>query len=385
MKAYKSVTQVYERSAEIHQLAETFRLMLNECIRIGLEENKTSLKSLSVVCYPKLKDYRINSYFKLSAISRASGILKNHRKLSRKHEVKRPCCTRPVLTTGYRVSVRDVVLKLPGKIAIPLNPHTLQVLSQEGLEVCSVTLGATKLSVSVRKEAEMLECTGMLGIDRNLENLTLADSEGNLIRYDLRRATETRAKCRQTKKRFVRSDIRIRRLIFSKYGALERNRTQWILHNISSSVVNHAKENKLAIAMEDINGIRKLYGRGNGQNREYRFKMNSWSYYEMQRQIVYKANWEGIPVYHVNPRGTSGKCSKCGDRMIPEESRNLSCSSCGLRVDRDVNAARNVLRAGLRFGPKGPASEAMVRERVSKGTPIPKVDASQLAPQHLRS
>jgi putative transposase len=88
--------------------------------------------------------------------------------------------------------------------------------------------------------------------------------------------------------------------------------------------------------------------------------MNSWSFAELQRQIEYKARWEGIPVIYVNPYGTSVKCSICGLRMKPEENRQLKCSSCGFMVDRDVNAARNILARGVRFAPFASASEAMV-------------------------
>ena len=92
--------------------------------------------------------------------------------------------------------------------------------------------------------------------------------------------------------------------------------------------------------------------------------MNSWSYAELQRQIQYKAQWEGLPVIYVNPAGTSRKCSRCGSRMarIPEENRHLTCQGCGFTVDRDVNATRNILARGLRFGPFAHPREAMVAE-----------------------
>ena len=104
--------------------------------------------------------------------------------------------------------------------------------------------------------------------------------------------------------------------------------------------------------------------------------MNSWSYYELQRQIEYKARWEGIPVIYVNPYGTSVKCSICGSRMKPEENRTLKCLSCGFTVDRDVNAARNILARGVRFAPFASASEAMVQEPQRRV--ILQVDADEL-------
>ena len=63
-------------------------------------------------------------------------------------------------------------------------------------------------------------------------------------------------------------------------------------------------------------------------------------------------------------RGTSAKCSICGSRMarIPEENRLLNCPSCRVSVDRDVNAARNILARGVRFAPIALPVEAMVQE-----------------------
>lgn len=357
--------------------------MINDCIRIGLKENVTSLKSLSLKAYHQLSAYDVPSYYKLCAISSAAGILRNHRKSSRKNpNVKTPYANRLLLTTCYGFKIEDDELRLPLKAHshdyLPLNPHTREVLSDASFTVRSVTLTEHTLSLTFSRETAKMELRGVIGIDRNLDNITIADSNGDIIRYDLSRATEVKMQCRETKAHFKRNDAKVRRRIFGKYGQIERNRVHWILNNVSAAIAKRARTNSMAIVMEDIKGIRKLYRSGNGQGPNYRYRLNSWSYYELQRQIEYKARWEGIPVVYVTARGTSTNCSICGSKTIPNGQRTLHCPGCGISIDRDVNAAKNILRkAGLRFSPLGEADEAV------KGNPtqtvIPRVDASQMA------
>lgn len=179
--------------------------------------------------------------------------------------------------------------------------------------------------------------------------------------------------------KFKRNDSRISRKIAGKYGLIQANRTKWLLHNASKKLIIHANTHRLSIVLENIKGIRRLYRKGNGQGPYYRGRLNSWSFYELGRQISYKASWEGLPVIHVNPEGTSSKCSICGDHMTvfsKQSNRMHRCPSCGCYIDRDVNAARNILSAtGLRFSLVGPSVEAV------RGNPtpmvIPGVDDSQ--------
>src|SRR5438552_17787096 len=83
------------------------------------------------------------------------------------------------------------------------------------------------------------------------------------------------------------------------------------LHRVSKAIVERAKEKRFGIVMEKLKGIRKLYRRGNGQSSSFRGRMNSWTFSELQRQLDYKARWEGIPVSYVSPRGMSSKCPNC--------------------------------------------------------------------------
>ena len=73
MLAVKSVRQNYPLPPEIHGLLETFRRMVNDSISIGLANDASSLRKLSLLSYNQLASYDIPSYYKLCAISRAAG------------------------------------------------------------------------------------------------------------------------------------------------------------------------------------------------------------------------------------------------------------------------------------------------------------------------
>jgi putative transposase len=65
------------------------------------------------------------------------------------------------------------------------------------------------------------------------------------------------------------------------------------------------------------------------------------------RILACKAVWAGKRVEAVPPAYTSQQCSGCGERVLKSLSvRTHVCPFCGLVLDRDVNAALNILRAG---------------------------------------
>jgi putative transposase len=314
------------------ELMEKFRQMVNQCIRIGLDNDASTRKRLTTLSYSQLAKYDVITYYKLCAISHAAGILANRKKsLKRGLKPRKPYATRSLLISCYGFKIADNVLKVPvhskGRgfndmiyFDIALNKYTKKVLSDPSLKVRSFTLAAH----SFRKK------------------------------------------------------------IAGKYGKRWRNRVGQLLHHVSKQVVNEAKENKTAIAFEKLTYIRKLYQKGNYQGRNYRHKLNAWPFAEAKHQIEYKAKWEGVPIIQLTrseTRGTSQLCPQCGKKItqVDRKFRQLYCAGCKSWMDRDVVAAMNISIKGLaRFASsKGLAGEAM------KGNPttpvILRVDASKLA------
>ena len=64
--------------------------------------------------------------------------------------------------------------------------------------------------------------------------------------------------------------------------------------------------------------------------------------------LCYKAEKAGAQYLQVDPRHTSQDCSKCGHRVKKALSERIyECSNCGIVLDRDVNAARNILHRAV--------------------------------------
>jgi len=81
--------------------------------------------------------------------------------------------------------------------------------------------------------------------------------------------------------------------------------------------------------------------------------------------LTFKAAWAGKRVEAVNPAFTTQDCSSCGERISKSLSvRTHVCTNCGLILDRDENAARNIQWRGQRLRGVPALAGALNREPV---------------------
>ena len=145
------------------------------------------------------------------------------------------------------------------------------------------------------------------------------------------------------------------------------------LHHVSRGLVN---ENQV-IVTETLNV------RGMARNRRLARAIHDAGWWELIRQIGYKAEWAGRTHVAVDPWFPSTKrCSGCGAvrEGLTLSDRRWRCEGCGAEHDRDVNAAKNLLDEGLRLlgerdGPRG----AGATMRVEGDTPC--AGAARSAPE----
>lgn len=374
--AVKSVTQPYTPTPELLKMMETFRRMVNHCITIGLTNDISSMKRLSKLSYEQTGEYNIVNYYRLCAISHAAGILANRRKSTKRgYETRDPYVKKPLLIScyGFKIDHDKGVLRVPlGKrqySEINLNKHVRTILKDPTIRVRSFLISENAVSICYSKVVEQSIPTDVLGIDRNLSNITVGNLK-NVVMYDVTKAVQIADNSRSVMRALKRNDIRIRKRLAMKHGRRRKARINQLLHKVSKAIVQQAKEQNAAIAFEDIKRIRRLYLRGNYRGKDYRSRMNSWPYYELECQVKYKAAWEGVPVIQLlksETRDTSTLCPRCGKitqgaaRDDVQHKRQRWCPECQRWMDRDIIAAMNLsLKGLLRFGsPQGLAYEAM--------------------------
>ena len=299
------------------------------------------------LAYPRLKSYGLHTHYILSACEVAYSACKNRKRKST------PRITRPFIKLDSQTyTLNHLILRIPTRprhfiyLTLHASNYHLSFVDDPALKRGSITLTDSALAIAFTKKTAENEPRGRMGIDVNERNVTWADSAGTVRKEDTSAVAELKERYKALRAKIAErtsKDRRIQRRLLSKYGKRERDRTTQALHRVTKRIVEHAKANGHAIVMENLKGIRKLYRRGNGQGPSFRGRMNSWTFREIQRQIEYKARWEGIPVHYVNPRGTSRKCPKCGSSLMEIEGRRLMCPSCKQVEDRDDIAAMNLM------------------------------------------
>ncbi len=98
-------------------------------------------------------------------------------------------------------------------------------------------------------------------------------------------------------------------------------------------------------------GIEDLHMAGMLKNHKLAQAVSDSNFGEIRRQLEYKSSWHGVHLVVIDRFSPSSKtCSACG--WIDEDQnlgdRTFICEDCGLVIDRDLNAALNILKEAVR-------------------------------------
>ncbi|MCX5442829.1 MULTISPECIES: RNA-guided endonuclease TnpB family protein [unclassified Streptomyces] len=248
-------------------------------------------------------------------------------------------------TSGFRFRAGELTL---AKMARPLDIVWSRPLP-EGVSPSTVTVSqdaAGRWFVSLLCEdpaiAPLAAADAAVGIDVGLEHL-LTLSTGEKI-ANPRHERKDRAALAQAQRRMAKKEqgsanrARARRKV-AKIHARIADRRRDHLHQLTTRLV---RENQ-TIVIEDLT-VRNMV-----KNRKLARAISDAAWSDLRSMLEYKAAWYGREVIAVDRFFPSSKlCSHCGSVQgtMPLHVRIWTCE-CGTTHDRDVNAARNLLAAGL--------------------------------------
>jgi putative transposase len=219
--------------------------------------------------------------------------------------------------------------------------------------------GRWSFSLLVDVEIEALPKTdNQVGIDLGVTSLLtlstgekIANPKGFKAKYrKLRRAQKSLSRKQKGSNNRHKARLKVAKVHQEITDARKDN-----LHKLTTRLV---RENQ-TIAVEDL-AVKNMI-----KNQKLAVAISDASWGELVRQLDYKCDWYGRTLIKIDRWFPSSKqCGNCGhivDKM-PLNIREWDCPNCGMHHDRDINAAKNILAAGLAVAVCG----ATVRPEQSK-------------------
>ncbi|MEM2097941.1 MAG: transposase, partial [Methanothrix sp.] len=258
--------------------------------------------------------------------------------------------TYPDAGIGYKIEGSKLILSGIGAIRIFKHREI------EGkIKTCTIKRDSTGawyaiFSTDTEEEPPRVEPETAIGVDVGIKNaVTLSTGETfsyprYLVQMEKKLAAAQRCLSRKIKgsKNWIKQKLKV-----AKIHKKIRNLRNEFLHQISKKIVDKAD----LIVFENLN-IKSMV-----RNHSLAKHILDHSWGRLIQYTTYKAARAGKSVELVDSRYTSQRCSGCGI-IVPKtlEDRVHECPRCGIKLDRDHNAALNILTLGLRGSACGEAA-----------------------------
>ena len=271
-------------------------------------------------------------------------------KFKSKHDNRQSCRFPKDAFIGVRGNRIDLI-KVLKDIHFKCSRNDERYLNRNQDKVKSITLskepnGKFYLSVLIDKPLRQVpQSSSMVGLDLGIKDFAVT-SDGQVIEnIHFKKNEESRLKRlqRQISKKIAGSKNREKaRLRFAKLNEKIRNRKLNFLHDVT----NHLIDENQVIVMEDLNV------KGMVRNHKLAESISEVNWGEFRRILTYKAAWHGRQLVFIDRFYPSSKrCNHCGYiyKELTLKDRQWVCPECGSLIDRDYNAALNILEEGERI------------------------------------
>ena len=247
--------------------------------------------------------------------------------------------------SGFRLE-KDSTLYLSKIGRIPIVLH--RPLAPGKMKNCTIQRTRTgkwyaSIVVDTSRPKNLPKTGKIAGLDMGLKTFIMA-SDGHKIPRQRFFKTDERALARAQRK-------------FSKFPRTiqspEKNRARRVVTRVHERIRNRRNDfchqtAKRLVHRYDFMAVEDLNVKGMLEQKKYSKSIADASWAQLLQRLSCKAEEAGKTVVAVDPRNTSQQCSQCL-AIVPKDIsvRVHSCPHCGLRIDRDLNASRNILRLGM--------------------------------------
>jgi len=361
--------KLHGKQAQYSAIDEAIRItqfIRNKCLRLWMDGHGTNANDLQCYCSVLAREYPfaklLNSQARQAAADRAWFALRRfydtckNQKPGKKGFPRFQRDTRSVeyKQTGWKLEADGKHITFTDGCGV----GRLRLVGTTNQQLAALPTKQLK-RVRIVKRADGFYCQFALQAERRVEHVAsgkhaaidmglkefLTDSEGNSI-ANPRHLRKAEKRLKQLHRRLARKQKtsqnrkKARKALARAYLRVQRQREDFARKTASALISSHdliayehlqiahlVKNHKLAKSISDASWGRFL----------------SW--------VSYYGSLHAIPVIAVEPAFTSQDCSACGTRVKKSLSvRTHICSGCGLVLDRDHNAALNILAKAYRTG-----------------------------------
>lgn len=350
-----------EQYKAIDEAIRTAQFIQNKCLRYWMDNAQVNKYDLNKYCRVLAHEFKfaeeLNSQARQSSAERAwSAISRFYNNCKKKTpgkkgypQFKKNCRSVEYKTTGWQLTLdtRKAItftdkkgigrLRLVGGYDLHFYPveeiKRVRLLSRADGYYCQFIL-----SIDVKIDSN--PTSKAIGLDVGLESF-YTDNEGNKI--------DNPRFLKQGEERLKKLQKRVSR---SLKGSFNRNKARIKLAKGHLKISRQRQEfaKKIAycvIHSNDVVVYEDLRIRNLVKNHCLAKAISDAAWYQFRMWLEYFGGKYGKHTIAVPPQYTSQKCSNCGGIVKKSLSTRTHVCNCGCRLDRDENAARNILRIGL--------------------------------------
>jgi len=350
---------------QVAKIDATLQAFCDACVYVNQEvpEKLTNELAVQSLIYHDVRaKFGLSSQLAIHAIRRVTGNRKTARSKGETVKEFRPTsATYDVRTFSFREKDWTASLTmLNGRERFTLHIGNFQRGKLKGQKPKTATLTKNKqgefyLNIQLESHPDLPEETDkFLGVDLGRTDIAVTSEgksfSGKQVTVVRDYNSDLRAKLQQKASKGTRSTRRRVRRLLKRLSGKEQKFQKHVNHVISYNIVQTAKANGQAIALEDLTGIRERTNQMPRSKTERR-RSNSWAFYQLRQFLDYKAIKFGVKLVLVDPRYTSQTCHNClhihpvrGESY--RKGKKFECGHCGWTGDADLNGAINIANNG---------------------------------------